>query len=141
MSTEQNIQTVRSVYEMFNSHDVNGLMELVTNDFELIDVALGMTWRGKPGWQEWLSNWSVSIPDAMTRLDSIIVDGDAVATEHTGTGTHTGPLQTPAGAIPPTGKTIRLQFAEVFTLQDGKIRQMKAYWDTATLMRQLGLIP
>jgi len=36
-------------------------------------------------------------------------------------------------------KAIKLQFAEVFTMRDDKIRQMKAYWDSATLMRQLGL--
>jgi steroid delta-isomerase-like uncharacterized protein len=141
MSDEQNIQTIRSVYEMFNSRDTTGLMGLVTDDFELIDVALGLTWTGKPGWQEWLSNWAVSIPDAMTRMDSLIAAGDTIVTEHTGTGTHTGPLQTPAGTIPPTGKAIKLQFAEIFTMRDGKIRQMKAYWDSATLMRQLGLIP
>jgi hypothetical protein len=50
-------------------------------------------------------------------------------------------LQTPAGVIPPTGKTIALKFAEVFEIRDGKIRVMRAYWDTATLMQQLGLMP
>lgn len=139
MSREKSIQTVRSVYEMFNNKDMNGLLGLVTDDFELIDMALGMTWRGKAGWKEWLEAWAVSLPDAKTRLDSLAADGDLIFTEHTGTGTHTGPLQTPGGAIPPTGKTIKLQFAEAFTMRDDKIRQMKAYWDSATLMRQLGL--
>jgi len=37
-------------------------------------------------------------------------------------------------------KDIKLQFAEVFTMRDDKIRQLKAYWDSATLMRQLGLM-
>lgn len=66
--------------------------------------------------------------------------GDKVATRVAWSGTHTGPLNTPAGAIPPTGKTIRLKFAEAFEMRDGKIKTMRAYWDTGTLMRQLGLI-
>lgn len=140
MSRAQNIQTVRSVYEFFNNHDMNGLMGLVTEDFELIDMALGMTWRGKAGWKEWLEAWAVSLPDAKTRVDRLAADGDLIFTEHTGTGTHTGPLQTPGGAIPPTGKKITLQFAEAFSMHGGKIRQMKTYWDSATLMRQLGLM-
>jgi len=140
MSREQSIQTVRSVYEMFNNKDMNGLMSLVTDDFELIDMALGMTWRGKAGWKEWLEAWAISLPDAKTRVDSLAADGDLIFTEHTGMGTHTGPLQTPGGVIPPTGKAIKLQFAEAFTMRNDKIRQMKAYWDSATLMRQLGLM-
>jgi hypothetical protein len=57
MSDEQNIQTVRSVYEMFNSRDTNGLMNLVTaDDFELIDVPLGLTWTGGS------TGWPITLP-------------------------------------------------------------------------------
>jgi steroid delta-isomerase-like uncharacterized protein len=140
MST-QNISTVRNLYSGFNKGDVPLLMSLVTDDFELIDVALGLSWHGKQGWGEWLQNWATSMPDAQTHLDRIVAEGDIVVTEHHGGGTHTGPLQTPAGVIPPTGKTIALKFAEVFEMRDGKIRVLRVYWDTATLMRQLGLMP
>ena len=140
MSTEQNEATVLAVYSGFNAQDWTGLLDLVTEDFELEDVALGMSWQGKEGWREWLAAWAVSLPDAMTRVDSITTQGDRVVTEHTGGGTHTGPLQTPAGTIPATGKTVQLRFAEVFEMRGGKIKTMRAYWDTATLMRQLGLM-
>jgi steroid delta-isomerase-like uncharacterized protein len=140
MSLEQNLATVRAVYQGFNTGDIPLLSSLVTEDFELIDIALGMSWHGQQGWLEWLQNWSVSIPDAKTRVDTIFGQGDQVLTEHTGGGTHTGPLTTPAGTISPTGKRIELKFAEVFEMRDGKIKTMRAYWDTATLMRQLGLL-
>ena len=139
MSNEQNQATVLAVYSGFNAQDWAGLLDLVTEDFELEDVALGVSWHGKEGWREWLVAWAVSMPDAMTRVDSITVQGDRIVTEHTGGGTHTGPLQTPAGTIPATGKTLQLRFAEIFEMRDGKIKTMRAYWDTATLMRQLGL--
>ncbi len=138
MSNEQNFTTVRGVYEGFNTGNVPLLLSLITDDFELIDVALGLSWHGKQGWGEWLQNWATSMPDAQTRIDSIIGQGDMIVTEHTGSGTHTGPLNTPAGEIPATGKRIELKFAEVFEMRDGKIKTMRAYWDTGTLMRQLG---
>jgi steroid delta-isomerase-like uncharacterized protein len=137
MSLEQNTTTVRAVYEGFNSGNVPMLLDLVTDDFELADIALGMSWHGKQGWADWLQNWAVSMPDAKTRVDSITAQGDTVVVEHTGGGTQTGPLNTPAGVIPPTGKKIQLRFAEVFELCDGKIKVMRAYWDSASLMRQL----
>jgi steroid delta-isomerase-like uncharacterized protein len=140
MALDRNVATVRSVYAGFNTGDVPLLMSLVTDDFELIDVALGMSWHGSQGWGEWLQNWATSMPDAQTQIDSLTAQDDRVVTEHTGRGTHTGPMNTPMGIIPPTGKSIQLRFAEVFEMRDGKIKTMRAYWDTASLMRQLGLI-
>lgn len=137
MSNEQNFATVRNIYEGFNTGNVPLLLSLVTDDFELVDVALGLSWHGKQGWGEWLQNWATSMPDAQTRIDLIIGQGDTIVTEHTGVGTHTGTLNTPAGPIPATGKKIELKFAEVFEMRNGKIKTMRAYWDTGTLMRQL----
>jgi predicted ester cyclase len=74
-------------------------------------------------------------------LVDVLVDGDRVASEHIGRGTHRGPFVTPAGTIPPTGRTIELQIAELFGVRQGKIRYLHAYYDSATLMRQLGLLP
>ncbi len=139
MSLEQNLATVRAVYDGFNTGDVPLLLSLITDDFELQDIALGMSWHGRQGWGEWLQNWATSMPDAKVHLDTIIAQGDVVVTEHTGRGTQTGPLNTPAGAIPPPGKMTQLRFAEIFEMRDGKIKTLRAYWDTATLMRQLGL--
>lgn len=139
MANQQALATVRAVYDGFNSGDVPLLLSLVTDDFELQDVALGISWHGRQGWGEWLQNWATSLPDANTEINSIMAEGDVIATEHTGRGTHTGVLNTPAGAIPPTGKAIELHFAEFFIMRDDKIKTMRAYWDTGTLMRQLGL--
>lgn len=140
MTLEQNLATVRAVYDGFNTADMPLLMSLVTDDFELQDLAVGMSWHGKQGWGEWLQNWATSMPDAQVHLETIIAQDDLVMTEHTGGGTHTGVLNTPAGAIPPTGQKLQLKIAEVFEMQAGKIKVMRAYWDTGTLMRQLGMM-
>lgn len=140
MSIEQNISTVRAVYDGFNTRNSTMLLDLVTEDFELVDVALSLSWHGKKGWNEWLQNWAVSLPDAQVHLETIVAQDNLVVTEQTGGGTHTGTLSTPTGVIAPTGKKVQLKFAEVFEMRDGKIKTMRAYWDTGTLMRQLGLI-
>jgi ketosteroid isomerase-like protein len=64
-----------------------------------------------------------------------------VATEHIGRFTHTGPLLTPAGEIPPTGRRVELQIAEVYRMREGKIALLHAYYDVATMLRQPGLMP
>jgi SnoaL-like polyketide cyclase len=64
-----------------------------------------------------------------------------VATEHIGRGTHTGPLVTPAGTIPATGRPVELRLAELYEVQEDRIKRLNAYYDSASLMRQLGLLP
>lgn len=68
---EQNLATVRFVYEGFNTGNVPLLLSLVTEDFELADVALGISWHGRQGWGEWLQNWATSMPDAQVHLETI----------------------------------------------------------------------
>jgi ketosteroid isomerase-like protein len=43
------------------------------------------------------------------------------------TGTNTGPLRTPAGELPPTGRPMVLPFADVFRLADGKSTEHRVY--------------
>jgi ketosteroid isomerase-like protein len=56
-------------------------------------------------------------------------------------GTHTGPLATPAGDVPPTGKPLRLAFADVFVIRDGLIVEHHIYYDQVAFLTQLGLMP
>lgn len=64
-----------------------------------------------------------------------------MATEHHGTATHTGPLRTPTGEVPATGRTLDLWFGETFEVRSGKLRRMRVYYDGATVIRQIGLMP
>ncbi|MFN2569749.1 MAG: ester cyclase [Candidatus Dormibacteria bacterium] len=80
------------------------------------------------------------LPDAETEIVGIIASGDRVASEHIARGTHTG-FATSAGVIPATRRSIELRIAETYELKEGMIRRLHAYYDTSTLLRQLGLLP
>jgi steroid delta-isomerase-like uncharacterized protein len=137
MSAEDNAAVVRRVYTTFNDHDLDAAAALVTDDFELVDVATGLTYHGSAGFREWLAPWLAAVPDARTEVTSLIVQGDWVATEHTGRGTHSGSLPTPGGELPPSGRPVELRFGEFFELRGGKIARLRAYWDVGTLLRQV----
>jgi steroid delta-isomerase-like uncharacterized protein len=141
MSSEANAAVVRKLFEAFNEGDLDGAAALVTEDFELVDIAQGTTFEGPEGLRRWLGTFKSALPDGRTELVEVLVEGDRVATEHIGRGTHEGPLQTPAGAIPATGRSVELRFAETFAVREGKIARMRAFYDSATMMRQLGLLP
>jgi steroid delta-isomerase-like uncharacterized protein len=131
---------VRIVFEGFNARDVERIAAICADDFTLEDIPAGLTLRGPDGMRLWLQTWIDAAPDARLEVARIFGEGDWVATEHHGTATHTGPLRTPTGEIPPTGRALDLWFSENFEVRDGKLRRMRAYYDGAAFMRQLGLL-
>ena len=54
---------------------------------------------------------------------------------------HGGTMKGKMGDKEPTGKEYRVAGAFRLDFQDGKIRAIKSYWDTASMIMQLGLIP
>jgi hypothetical protein len=70
-----------------------------------------------------------------------VVTEDQVVNECRWRGTHTGPLQSPAGEIPPTGKTVEdAVFCEVWGIKDGQLATLRNYQDVSSWLRQLGLV-
>ena len=74
---------------------------------------------------------------------SLILDppGETVAVEGEWVATHTGPLATPDGDLPATGRTVRVPFAAVIRVTSGRVASVRVYLDPLGFMAQLGLAP
>ena len=81
-----------------------------------------------------------AIPDLVTTLEDQLADGDRVASRWTGSGTHSGPLVLPGGAIPPSGRPIRFGEIRIDRFADGRIVESWLIPDRFALWVQLGLI-
>ena len=51
-------------------------------------------------------------------------------------GTHTGPL----AGMAPTGRAFRCRMVALFLFEDGRINCERVYFDSGTILRQLGLL-
>ena len=71
----------------------------------------------------------------------LVSSGDVAVVEGVWRGTHTGPLVTPAGEVPPTGNAVDLPFACVVQADSGRIRSVRIYFDQLAFLGQLGLVP
>jgi predicted ester cyclase len=74
-----------------------------------------------------------AFPDLHVSIDELIAEGNKVFCRSTMTGTQDGEYK----GIPPTGRHVAAEAAEVFTIEDGKF---VGYWcltNVAGLMRQL----
>ena len=85
-------------------------------------------WRG----------WATALPDSHATFEAASASGNTVTLELTWRGTQTGPLQTPGGALPPSGRKIEIRACQVVEVADGKVQSVRHYFDMATLLQQLG---
>jgi steroid delta-isomerase-like uncharacterized protein len=85
--------------------------------------------------------WAAALPDSKATFEAAHVDGNTVILELTWHGTQTGPLQTPAGQIPATGKPIEIRACQIVDVKDGKVQTVRHYFDMATMLAQLGVSP
>ena len=61
-------------------------------------------------------------------IEHEVADGDRVFGHLRQRGTHTGPLVTPAGEVPPTGKSVDFNEMAIVRIVDGKIAE--SWYDT-----------
>ncbi|MDQ3222400.1 MAG: ester cyclase [Gemmatimonadota bacterium] len=141
VSPETLSETAKATIQAYNDKDWNRARSLLTPDFVYDEVATGLKVEGPdeaiPAWK----GWAQAFPDSKGTIHSALVSGSSVVLELTWKGTHKGPLQSPNGAIEPTGKPIELRGCMILELAGEKVRLERHYFDMATLFEQLGLRP
>lgn len=88
-----------------------------------------------------LQGWKQAMPDVKGTITNALASGNQVLLEVTWNGTHTGPLQTPTGPIPASGKRQSTPSAWVFEFDGGKIKESRQYFDMVAFLQQIGAMP
>ena len=141
LTAQDNATVVRSLYDAFNRRDMDKSLSLVTNDVKWINIPFSNGFSGHTGYREYLDNWTTAMPDCKVEITNLVAGDEWTVVEFIGRGTHTGLLAGPQGAIPATHKKLDLKVCEVLRLMDGQVGEAHVYFDAATMMRQLGLLP
>jgi steroid delta-isomerase-like uncharacterized protein len=136
-----NERIVREYLEAFNARDWVAHSALLTEDVVLEVPGTGERYEGPEAVTASERAWTDAFADGRIDIDHLAAGGDTVVAEYTGTGTHTGPLQTPDGEIPATGRSGSLRLCDVYVIRDGRIAEVREYFDTVALLTQLGLMP
>ena len=82
-----------------------------------------------------------AFPDYRLTIEEQIAEGDKVATVWSGSGTHEGEWESPAGTIAPTGKQVRWTGTTTLRLSEGQISGVIASsWDHLGILQQIGAV-
>jgi steroid delta-isomerase-like uncharacterized protein len=141
MAASENAALARAVYERFNTDDLEGALASAAEDVEVVLVPFAATFHGREGFLGFMKSFKDAFPDIVITVTNQIATDDHVVNECTWTGTHTGPLQSPAGEIPATGKAVAgAHFCEVWSIENAQLRRLVNYQDVSSWLRQLGLV-
>ena len=138
-----NEQIVRRAYEAAENVDIKGWVDSFTSDGTFTDNSIGVTYRGPDGptgLGKTVEVYAKAFPDMHRELYRFFSVGDAVVVELALQGTHKGPLQTPMGVLPPTGKRMDAPCCDVFELEGGKIKRFDCYPEGSIIFAQLGVL-
>jgi uncharacterized protein (TIGR02246 family) len=119
--------------------DLEGFLELFQPDCEI--VFPGALLRGIDQWREFQRMYLEAFPDGVYEVRHNEPVGDTVFVEGVWSGTHTGPLTTPEGELPATGRRVTVPFALVVTIREGRLATVHNYHDRFEFLTQLGLLP
>jgi len=128
--------------DAWNSHEVDRLLALMSEDIEYRDDARPKPMRGHADVREFLEAGWRAFPDMTFELLSgpYVIPGEPRAAFHwRGWATHTGPLE-PSG-FAPTGRRWEIDGADFHEYRDGRVCKLRIAFDMLSVSRQLGLMP
>ena len=127
--------------EAFNRHDLEAIGSFYSDDAARVLPRLPEPAKGVEAVKGTYKTTFDAFPDVTMEFTTQVVEGDHDAIEWVMSGTHTGVLEGGPQPIPPTGKSLRLNGLSIVKVRtDGKVIEDQAYYDTATMMAQLGLL-
>ncbi len=139
--TQDAMALATEMVDQFNRRDLDEMIALAGGGVDYTDVATGVHVTDEDSYREVLRGWLSAFPDLRGTVTSATCDGRLLAYEIRWDGTHTGPLQTPMGPIPASGRQVSVLGAIFVGIDGDRVSEVRQHGDTLTLLSQIGAIP
>ena len=141
MATKDLERLVNDWAVAWSPSDSNGperVLDLFVVDCAFEDVTFGVIVRGKEELRNFVNGAFAAVPDFKYQVTRRFATDQWAVIEWVMSGTHKGDFP----GIPATGKRFSsVRGSTILELAAGKIRRESDYWDAATFMKQVGLLP
>ena len=125
----------------FSAGDWARFRATIAPDVVYEETGTGRRTAGAGAYVALCQGWRDAFPDATGAIERTIAHGPVVAQEVTWEGTQQGPLPTANGAIPASGRPIRVAGTIRYTMRDGRATTIRHHLDVLTMLGQLGALP
>jgi len=134
-----NETTVRNAYAVAERKDMEGWINAFTPDGVFTDNSIGVSYRGRD-LDYPVRNYGTAFSNMHRELYHVYSAGNVVVVQLALQGTNDGPLQTPFGELPATGKKMDAPCCDVFEIEGGKIKRFDCYPEGSIIFAQLGVL-
>ncbi|HUQ50295.1 MAG TPA: SgcJ/EcaC family oxidoreductase [Terriglobales bacterium] len=132
-SRDKGADLVQRNFAAWNAHDADKVASLYADDVIYEDVPFGLTARGHAEMRKMAAGFFASVPDFNLKVVRHKSMGDHGSVEWIFSGTDVGLYK--------TGKKFSVRGASVYELRGGKFVSNRDYYDSASIMRQVGVLP
>ncbi len=134
-------QAFDAVNAGFASGDWDPVRRTLAPGFVYEETGTGLRIEGAAALVAALEGWRAALPDVGAELVRVVAAGDTSAAEVVWRGTHSGPLDTGAGVLPPSGRHIETWATVWMRWSDGVRVRERHHRDVLTLLTQVGALP
>jgi steroid delta-isomerase-like uncharacterized protein len=127
--------------DAFNEGDWDGFRDAVTPDVVYVEAGTGRRVEGVDDYVALWRGWKEAFPDVLGTVERSLEGEDVVAQDIVWEGTHSGPLATPNGIVPASGRRVSVPATIWATERDGRIAEVSHHLDVMGLMAQIGAVP
>lgn len=131
-SKDKSADLLQQQYAAWNAHDADQVASFYTDDVVYEDVAFGLTAHGRAELRKVAADFFVSVPDLKLEIVRHMETGDRGSVEWVFSGTDVGLYK--------TGKKFSVRGGSVYELRGGKFASNRDYYDSASIMRQVGVL-
>ena len=126
-------------WKAFESNNLDELDSFIDPDLHF--KMPGIDLNGLTALKPMLAAYITAFPDMKHEVKHWVASGDVIVLELEVTATHTGPMATPNGMVPATGRKLTLSSCDYIRVKNGKVVSWHGYFDNMVMMAALGLVP
>lgn len=128
----------RELHEMFNSRDFEAIAARFNADAVYTDNGRQMAVKGGDEFADWLGGWTTAMSDARITEPRYLDAGDASICMFVGRGRNDGPF----GPLPASNQELTFAICEILGWDaQGNVTWGELYYDAATILGQMGVLP
>jgi len=134
-------QAAADLTHAFNDADWDRFRNRLAPELVYNETGTGRRAEGVDAYLALCQGWKEAMPDVSGTIRRSVAADGTVAQEVLWEGTHTGPMQTPAGTIEATGNRVSALGTLWVTFEGDKAREVTHHLDVLTVLQQMGALP
>jgi steroid delta-isomerase-like uncharacterized protein len=132
------VRAAEELVEAFNAADWDRIRGRPASDAVYAETGTGRRVEGVDAYIELVQGWKEAFPDVRGTIRNAVGTDTTAAQEILWEGAHSGPLQTPAGVLEASGRSISVEASLWSRFEGDKAREVHHYLDVMTLLQQVG---